>query len=68
MVLNSPSASPYNGLPVDRWKDKTYELINEHPLDSAELVEVVINTWSGILDTRIGSERHQIGVAVFPSP
>ena len=53
---------------MDQWKDKTYELVGEHPLDDAELVETVINSWAGILDTRIGAGRHQIGVAVFPNP
>lgn len=53
---------------MDQWKDKTYELVGEHPLDDAELVETVINSWTGILDTRIGAGRHQIGVAVFPNP
>ncbi|MDY6804770.1 MAG: ScaI family restriction endonuclease [Cyanobacteriota bacterium] len=26
-------ASPYLGLPVERWEAKTRELIEEHPLD-----------------------------------
>ena len=68
MALDRFSDSPYSGLSAERWKDKTIELISEHPLDSAELVEVVISSWSGILDTRIGAGRHQIGVDVFPSP
>ncbi len=68
MVLDNLPESPYDGLTVDRWKEKTHELVVEHPLESAELVEIVINSWSGILDTRIGAGRHQIGVDVFPNP
>ena len=60
--------SPYDGLPVEKWKDKTHELVTEHPLDNAELVQIVTESWFGILNTRIGAGDHQIGVDVFPSP
>jgi len=50
------------------WKDKTFYLVDQHPLSGGELVDVVHDTWNGILETRIGSGQHQIGKDVFPTP
>ena len=60
-------ASPYDGLPVGKWMEKTRELIEEHPLNAAEIVEVVLDAWDKILTTQIGGAL-QIGVDIFPSP
>ena len=66
--MSSRDISPYAGISEDRWRDRTLELIAEHPLSSDEIVEVVQVSWAGILDTRIGSEGYLIGHDVFPSP
>lgn len=50
------------------WIRKTNELVNLHPLDRNEIVEVVIESWGGILNTRLGTGGYQIGRDVFPSP
>ena len=59
--------SPYDNLPMSQWKAKTNELIANHPLDTNELVEVVLEAWEGIMKTKIAGEL-QIGVDIFPSP
>ena len=59
---------PYSGLNEERWKEKTQSLFDEHPLGQDEIVKVVLGSWEGILDTRLGAGRHRIGVDVFPSP
>ena len=60
-------SSPYIGLPQSQWRAKTQELISEHPLDTAEIVEVVLLCWDSIFRTRIGG-RALIGVNIFPRP
>jgi len=39
-----------------------------HPLDPAELVEVVLATWGGIFDSRIGARGFQLGIDMRPNP
>lgn len=60
--------SPYAGLPVELWRDKTLELIASHPLDATELFEVVLKTWQDIFNSGIGSKPFKIGVDLFPVP
>ena len=67
-ALTNAEISPYKGLPENLWMQKTIELVEQHPWDTNEIVEVVISSWNGILDTRLGTGGHQIGVDVFPSP
>lgn len=59
--------SPYISLEKSQWKSMTEELVSNHPLDTDEIVEVVLDAWDRILLTKIGGEL-QIGVDVFPSP
>ena len=67
-ALTELETSPYAGLTEDLWRHKTNELAEQHPLESKEIVDVVIGSWDGILNTRLGAGGHQIGVDVFPSP
>jgi hypothetical protein len=60
------SASPYNGLAVDKWKTKTEELIRKHPLDPKELAGVALQSWERIFQSDIGGFR--IGKDIFPKP
>ena len=64
---NLSSKSPYDQIPVDRWRAKTQDLISAHPLDRCEIVEVVLECWEAILTTRIGNKA-QIGVHIMPRP
>ena len=59
--------SPYFGLAMERWREKTIELIDAHPLNCNEIVEVTLDCWSSIFRTNIG-ERATIGVHIFPRP
>ena len=60
--------SPYVGKQVEEWEGVTEKLLKEHPLDSATLVEVVLAAWQSIFDSRMGSQKFQIGKDIFPKP
>ena len=47
---------------------RTQELIQEHPLEPAELVDVVLNAWEAIFKSRIGPRSFKIGVDIYPKP
>lgn len=59
--------SPYDGHSVREWDRITQQLIDEHPLEEEEIVEVVLEAWESIMQTKIGGKL-QIGVDVLPSP
>ncbi len=58
--------NPYDGIPQDRWIEKTRELVESHPLNPAEIVEVVRNCWDAIFESRLG--KFSIGIHIFPKP
>lgn len=60
--------SPYDGLPVSQWREKTLALIEQHPLDPNELYDVVMQSWTSIFQSSLGEREFHIGVDVFPSP
>ncbi len=64
----SPYVSPYSGLSEDLWIDKTKELIANHPLDTNEIVEVVLDSWQSIFKSQIGSKGFTIGEHLQPAP
>ncbi|MBU9947804.1 ScaI family restriction endonuclease [Prevotella stercorea] len=41
--------SPYINLPVDKWRSKTEELVNKHPLKD-KIKEVVLKSWEDIFN------------------
>jgi hypothetical protein len=43
-------------------------LVKAHPLEGAELVEVVTKVWADILGSAIGSKPFKIGVDIHPKP
>jgi len=61
-------ASPYHDLPVEQWRNKTLELIEQHPLHMTELYEIVKQAWEDIFKSGIGSKPFKIGEDLFPSP
>ena len=61
-------ASPYSGLAPDRWVRVTQNLIDEHPLDPSEIVEVVLSAWDSIFSSKLGPKRFHIGKDIFPKP
>lgn len=64
----SVSPSPYRGTRRSLWYEKTKELIEQHPLDQDEIVEVVFDSWSSIFKSKIGVKRLRIGQHIFPKP
>jgi hypothetical protein len=60
--------SPYEGLPPTKWLAKTKELVDAHPLDARELVEVVLASWDAIFKSKIGPHRFSIGRHICPKP
>jgi hypothetical protein len=65
---SSPSASPYEGVPVEHWAEVTRKLIEVHPLGLDELVEVVRLCWHDIFESKIGRRGLLIGKDIFPTP
>ena len=60
--------SPFAGLdPVD-WKKRTLKLVQQHPLSTTEVVEVVLQSWNDIFSSRFGKSAYKIGRDIFPSP
>lgn len=62
------ATSPYEGIPEALWRNKTRELIHEHPLKIVEVREVVLQAWNDIFDSKLGPKRFQIGRHIFPKP
>ena len=59
--------SPYDRLRQDQWRTRTQELLSDHPLDTDEIVEVVLSSWDAIFQTKIGGKA-LIGIHIFPRP
>lgn len=60
--------SPYNKVAETQWLQKTKQLVEAHPLKAAELVEVVLQSWNGIFESKLGPKGFQIGKHIFPKP
>jgi len=61
-------SSPYSGVPTERWQEVTLRLIDEHPLDPKEIVEIVLESWNSIFDSKMGTKGFRIGKDIFPKP
>lgn len=59
--------SPYEGVPVHLWEDKTKELIDKHPIEQKVLVDAVLKSWDMIYGSIIGG-TFEIGENYFPTP
>lgn len=60
--------SPYVGVAEATWLQQTKSLIEKHPLDTCELVEIVLQSWSDIFDSKLGPKGFQIGQHIYPKP
>ncbi|MCQ3930851.1 MAG: ScaI family restriction endonuclease [Chloroflexi bacterium] len=60
--------SPYDGMPPSAWRDKTLDLIQQHPLKTQELYDVTRQAWEDIFQSKIGSRGFRIGIELFPAP
>ena len=59
--------SPYENIAPERWASKTQELIDDHPLDMADIVDVVHTCWAAIFESRLGG-KFKIGRDIQPKP
>jgi len=62
------TASPYRGLPEEKWLARTKRLIAAHPLKQKEIVEVVLSSWDAIFQSRIGPKGFKMGPDLQPKP
>lgn len=60
--------SPYARLRESRWLAKTEELLAKYPADRDELVEIVLEQWASVFESRIGKHGLRIGEHIFPKP
>lgn len=61
-------ASPYKGPPSRAWLNVTRRLVDDHPLETNEIVEVVLAAWESIFASRVGTRGFHIGTDIFPKP
>lgn len=61
-------ASPYDGLDREQWREKTLELIEQHPLEPQEIVEICLSSWDSIFASSMGTQGFRIGTHIFPKP
>ena len=59
---------PYHRLPKSKWRLKTQELLEAHPLSNSEILEVALQSWKAIFESKIGPHEFQIGKQLFPVP
>jgi len=66
MLVAKPEQSPYHGLDVGAFVDRTRALIDDYPVKPDKLVMLVLNSWNQLFESTIGGFR--IGEEIFPSP
>lgn len=62
------AGSPYDGVDVKEWLPITKKLLCQHPLKSEEIVEVVLQSWQDMFDSKLGPKEFKIGKDIFPQP
>jgi hypothetical protein len=60
--------SPYDGIPQTQWGDVTAELLRDYPVAPEEIVEIVLQQWDSIFESRVGTHGLRIGEQIFPKP
>lgn len=58
--------SPYNNVDKSDWFSVTQGLIDQHPIEEEELVDVILTAWDNIFKSTFGG--HKIGETIFPKP
>lgn len=54
------NTSPYAGTSTDKWLEITRSLIDKHPLDIKEIIELVHIAWDGVWSTEIGKGKARL--------
>lgn len=60
--------SPYKNIQQEDWKIVTQSLLDEHPLDEEEIVEIVLSCWKSIFDSSFGEKEFKVGQDILPKP
>ena len=60
--------SPYKNIQQEDWKIVTQSLLDEHPLDEEEIVEIVLSCWKSIFDSSFGKKEFKVGQDILPKP
>jgi hypothetical protein len=60
--------NPYANEPEEKWISITHDLIKDHPLKMQDLVDVTLESWEDIFESKIGKNNIRIGKDIFPSP
>lgn len=60
--------SPYHGLSPDKWHDVTVRLVEEHPLRTQEIIDIVLGAWQSIFASKFGKKSFRIGIHILPKP
>lgn len=60
--------SPYQDKKPEEWLDVTRELLKKHPLRPEEIVEIVLDSWEQIFQSRVGNKPYYIAKDIFPKP
>ena len=60
--------SPYLGKSFEQWEKVTAELLKKHPLNHGEIVDVVLQSWRDIFNSKLGPKEFQIGRDIYPQP
>jgi hypothetical protein len=60
--------SPYDGKPESDWLSITQQLVNSHPLKSAELLDAAITAWATLWQTTVGTGALAVKLADLKVP
>jgi hypothetical protein len=59
--------SPYENQPISNWLNITKKIIRRHPLSTKEIVQITLDAWKSIFDSKVGN-IFLIGKDIFPKP
>jgi hypothetical protein len=68
LAVRMADTSPYNGLEAADWRRKTEELVASYPVAGEEIVEIVLDEWDSIFESRVGRHGLRIGEHIRPKP
>lgn len=57
--------SPYAGCPQDEWPEITKALVEDFPINMADIVKVVEAAWSDLFNLSIGESGLRVGADIF---
>ena len=60
--------SPHETVVREKWTAQTRRLVQAHPLDMQEIVDIVLGAWDSIFESALGTKGYRIGLDIFPKP